>query len=181
MESSIIRFYRNAGTDHAGRGLEEILGWDNGLLESVHDYIQWLFPLDEPSGFNADAPLLTETDRRAFRDDADLAAALRRAFARMMAFYGFCLIEEGGNTKVARTEDWPVRSRDWMRPRNHNYLRLTRIMKSVALLGSPALARALRERLTREYQEAPDLIGATTLRYWQTAGGTNEEVLSSNF
>ena len=51
-ESALITFYRGSGTDHAGRRIDEILSWDDAALESVHDYIQWLFPLDEPSRFN---------------------------------------------------------------------------------------------------------------------------------
>ena len=78
-----------ARTTAAGT-LDTILSWDDGRLEAVHDYIQWLFPLDEPSRFNPSAPLLTAHDRAAFRDP-ELAANLRRALDRMLAFYGFTL------------------------------------------------------------------------------------------
>jgi hypothetical protein len=44
---------------HRGRYLREIQEWPDDQLESVHDYIQWLFPLPEPSGFNVAAPALS--------------------------------------------------------------------------------------------------------------------------
>ena len=65
-DSPLVRFYRGDAPDARGRTLDDILAWDDEQLEAVHDYIQWLFPLDEPSRFNPDAPLLTPADRVAF-------------------------------------------------------------------------------------------------------------------
>ena len=69
-----MRFYRGDGTDSEGRRLEDILRWDDQTLEYVHDFIQWLFPLDEPSAVNPNAPLVTRVDRDAFAADETLAA-----------------------------------------------------------------------------------------------------------
>lgn len=170
-ESLLERFYRGDGTDSEGRRLEDILRWDDQTLEYVHDFIQWLFPLDERSAVNPDAPLVTRVDRDAFAADETLAANLRRAFARMLAFYGFRLNETEG--LVERDEHWPSRSRVWLRPHNHNYLRQTRIIKSLTLLGQPALARAFGEALLKEYERAPDVIGPTTAGFWRRASGGN--------
>jgi hypothetical protein len=140
----------------------------------VHDYIQWLFPLDEPSAFNPDAPLVSAEDRRAFRADPRLAVRLRQALLRMLAFYGFDLEDRDGRPIVVRGQGWEPRSRVWLHPHNHNYLRLTRIMKSLALLGQPQLARALGDALLKEYERAPDLVGVTTARFWRGAHGQAE-------
>ena len=45
-----------------GRYLHDILKWPDKRLESTHDYIQWLFPLPEVSGFNPEAPTLSRPD-----------------------------------------------------------------------------------------------------------------------
>ena len=45
----IIGFYSGTEPDHRGRYLHEIQRWSDDQLEKVHDYIQWLFPLPEPS------------------------------------------------------------------------------------------------------------------------------------
>jgi hypothetical protein len=68
--SPLLDFYRGHGTDAEGRFLKDIWTWENHDLEGVHDFIQWLFPLPEPSQFNPDAPLLTEKDVEAFKDVA---------------------------------------------------------------------------------------------------------------
>ena len=55
--SAITAFLEGRGVDAAGRTFDEIVGLDPFRLEHRHDYIQWLFPLAEPSGAVAGAPL----------------------------------------------------------------------------------------------------------------------------
>eukprot|EP00435_Cladocopium_sp_Y103_P068359 s2_g31.t1 len=45
--------------DCEGRMLDDILRWDDRTMEAVHDYVQWIFPTDEASMFNSQAPLLS--------------------------------------------------------------------------------------------------------------------------
>jgi hypothetical protein len=167
-ETPILRFYGSGGTDHAGRTLEEILAWDDWHLEEVHDYIQWLFPLQEPSRANPCAPLLTADDIASFRRSPPRLEALHRAFVRILAFYGCEAIGSGGDTVIARSSDWPARSANWVRPSNHNHLRLTRIMKSLTLLGLNGEARALALFLL-ELVANPKIraFSRTTVRIWQ--------------
>src|SRR4029079_18828704 len=117
----------------SGRTLDDILQWDDDALEEVHDFIQWLFPLNEASGANWNAPILTRDDIQAFRGDAALRGALRRSLVRMLSFYGFELQDDSPSASIGRAAGWAERSRNWMRPVNHNHLRLTRIMKSLSL------------------------------------------------
>ena len=42
---NLISFYRGQEANNNHVTLQQILAWDDTLLESVHDYIQWLFPL----------------------------------------------------------------------------------------------------------------------------------------
>jgi len=90
----------------------------------------------------------------------------------MLAFYGFRLAETGGTATIERAETWEVRSRAWLHPHNHNYLRLTRNMKSLALLGQSILARALGRALLEEFMRAPNLIGPMTADFWRRASGS---------
>jgi hypothetical protein len=166
METSIVRFYRGTGLDARGRSLDEVLAWDDKRLEDVHDYIQWLFPLDEPSQFNPHAPMLTAADRAAFERDPDLAANLGRAFERMLAFFGLALDQSRQSPRVVRSTQWRDRSAAWLHPGNHNVLRLTRIMKSLCLLGQARLANALYEVLA---DQTRGRVTETTLAYWQDA------------
>jgi hypothetical protein len=164
--SQLVDFYRGAGTDSEGRRLAEIWGWDDDDLEAVHDFIQWLFPLPEPSQFNPDAPLLSDEDIQVFRAEQLLQANLARSFERILAFLGLTWTAEG---KVAEAENFAVRARDvWAVP-NHNWLRVTRILRSLTLLGQPEKARAFYGWLADLYRSGRAPIPANPFRYWTTA------------
>jgi hypothetical protein len=80
-------FYNGTESDHRGRCLREIQEWPDDQLESVHDYIQWLFPLPEPSGFNVAAPVLIRESIGDFLARPDLQENLRVSFLRLMNFW----------------------------------------------------------------------------------------------
>src|SRR5580704_6985905 len=112
--SAIIAFYTGGGRDRRGHTLNDILTWDDDTLEFVHDYIQWLFPLNERSMFNDAAPILTTADIEAFRDDPALRQNLHRSFVRILAFYGFALAETGAVPVVAPGPEFTTRAKDWI-------------------------------------------------------------------
>ena len=90
--ADVVAFYRGEGRDHRGRLLSHILGFNFDELEFHHDYIQWLFPLPEPSGANPSAPLLSSSDIAAFTSDESLRKALLRSPCELMLqFYGMDL------------------------------------------------------------------------------------------
>jgi hypothetical protein len=164
--SRLQDFYRCRGTDAEGRTLEEILAWNDDELEAVHDFVQWLFPLPEPSQFNPDAPLLTENDVSAFKSDSVLQANLMKSFQRILGFLGF---ELAANGKVVESASFSGRVSDvWAVP-NHNWLRITRILRCLTLLGMEAQAHALFERLDVEYNSRRFPIPANTFAYWTKA------------
>src|SRR5271170_590862 len=106
--SRLVDFYRGLTTDTEGRRLEDILVWPDDDLEEIHDFIQWLFPLPEPSQFNPDAPLLSDKDIAAFKSDPLLQANLMKSFERILAFLGLSLSEEkvvDGPSFTARVAD----------------------------------------------------------------------------
>ena len=107
----IIAFYAGQAPDSEGRSLHDIRRWGFDRLESVHDYIQWLFPLRVRSRFNPDAPLLDEATIRRFLHDESLRRELRASFEQMLAFYGFVLREENGQPAVETGPDWDKRQR----------------------------------------------------------------------
>lgn len=167
--SRLIGFYLGSGTDDRGRSFEEILAFADVELEDTHDYIQWLFPLSTPSAFNLSAPMLTGSEIAAFRSDDRLQRNMVRALERMLAFYGFGLIATG-RPKVVKSEAWKQRSAQWLDPYNHNYLRITRILRSLTTVGLSEYAIAFYEALRDAYENAPEgLIPARTFRFWSEA------------
>jgi hypothetical protein len=138
-------FLGRGGADHRGRTLKELLGWPDARLESEHDFIQWLFPLDTPSPVNPLAPVPSRADFAALARDAAVREGSRAAFARMLAFYGLRRDDAAG--RVAKAATWS--GKDWAQHATHNDLRLTRILRSLTLLGlrdeAGALLAALEE------------------------------------
>ena len=113
MDGPVVGFYRHQRPSDSGYLLVEVWGWDHQRLESVHDYIQWLFPLDEPSRAVLSAPVLRPDEIAAFRDDDGLKKALGQSFAVMSGFYGF-RSRQGGDLALA--DDFPNRRRVWLQP-----------------------------------------------------------------
>jgi len=165
----IVRFYNGTGTDDRGRTLEEIQDWPDDSLESVHDFIQWMFPLVERSVANPDAPTLDPAAISKFRSDSELQQNLFHSFIRMLRFYG---LEMKTGHQINVNPNKKARVMEWMRPGNHNYLRITRILKSLSLLGLEKDARALFDCLLDIYaaQDAHrPLIPAQTFQFWKAA------------
>lgn len=162
--SGLLAFYRGQSPDTQGRYIADIWSWDARRLEMIHDYIQWLFPLPEPSRFNPDAPLLTAAEMAAFEEDADLQARALKSLDVMLQFFGLerkdVVITRGGG--FARPH--------WLEPLNHNYLRLTRILLFLGHAGLRTEARALLACLEDiAVREGRGAITPRTLTFWRAA------------
>ena len=171
----LISFYRRQSPDDRGRTLDQVRGFSVPELERVHDYIQWLFPLPERSGANPTAPTLSAEDIEAFTTEPALQAELLASYAVMLGFYGFRLAH--GTSRIERRPDASERISDWLRPGNHNFLRLTRIMRSLTVLGLDDHARSLLGQLEQLYSEYPEVVGDLTISHWRgavTPNGSND-------
>ena len=164
--SRLVDFYRGQAPDGGNRLLPDVWAWGDADLEEAHDYIQWLFPLPEASRFNPDAPLLTEDDITAFRDDRQLRANLRRSFERILSFLGLSLAEDD---RVVEGDNFAARVPDVWAGLNHNWLRITRILRSLKLLGLESEAQALYARLEALSRSGQFPIPPDTLQYWTEA------------
>lgn len=162
----IVEFYEGHGTDAAGRKLNDILAWDDEMLEVVHDYIQWLFPLRDGSQINPQAPRLDSAQMAEFFKRRELRTRVHVAFSRMLAFYGL-RHDMDGTVKPSPT--WPTRSANWLTPYNHNFMRITRILTSLRLLGLDAEAKAFFAALD-DIAKGPyrDVIGSS-YEHWKQA------------
>ncbi|ESO06938.1 hypothetical protein HELRODRAFT_144719, partial [Helobdella robusta] len=105
---------------------------DFDKLESHHGYIQWLFPLTE-HGVNDHAQTLTQQEIKIFKENVNLQKMLLRSYNLMLKFYGFKLeSEETG--KVSLLSNCNERFYN-LCSSPHNFLRITRIIKCLSLLG----------------------------------------------
>ena len=168
-DTRLLDFYAGRGGDHRGRTLSDVHRFPVEMLEHEHDFIQWLFPLRTPSPVSPEAPTLGEQDVEQFRSNDALRIRLQQSFELMLDFYGLALNERDGNLVVQRADTFSLRAKNWLTPGNHNFLRITRILKSMTMLGQDDLARAFLECLTTIFDDYREVIGDRTWRFWSAA------------
>ena len=144
-------FLAGIGPDSRGRDATEVLAFSDEQLEAGHDYIQWLFPLPTQSAAQPDAPVLTESEIRAIRNDPVAADTLRRATERMLRFYA--------------GTSW------WLAWQDHNHLRITRIIRSLELLVGAAPAQRFHKAILDLHASAGAPINTCSLQFWSEAAG----------
>ncbi|KMO33723.1 opioid growth factor receptor-related protein [Methylobacterium aquaticum] len=137
------------GLDGSGRSFPEVLGFDDAQIEGVHDFIQWLFPLREPSRAVPGAPVIGAAEAEAIRHDPWAQDSLTAARARMLFFY--------------------AETKGWLRPYDHNHLRITRILTSLRDLVGLEEARVFHERITALNRAAGSPVNPESLDFWRKA------------
>ena len=145
----MLAFLEGEGTDARGRTIFDVLSFDDAALENTHDYIQWLFPLTEPSSTVPDSPVLTEDEATAVFDSVMAQCTLAAATDRMAAFY--------------RNND------HWLKSADHNHLRITRIIRALRRLRGDAEAEAFRAAILAKVDTTGAPISTRSRGYWQTA------------
>ena len=117
-------------------------------LEDDHTWIQWCFPLQTPSGFNCLAPILDD-------DDVKLLKAMSYTQSTQVGF------AEAYLAYLRVSKGWLSSSHD------HNRRRITRVIKSLVLLGSY-------DEAERVYRQCSEMLinGATdkeSIVWWNNA------------
>lgn len=163
-ESKLIEFIRGHGRDHRGRTLDDVLAMDVFWLEHTHDYVQWLFPIPEPSRANVLAPVLTDADRENFRKDDELKRQHQRALDRMLAFFG---LKRNGN-QIEALPGLNLKDHIWLKAGGHNHLRITRMIRSLHYCHQPALAKAVQSAFV-SIGRARGQVGGQSIEYWTQA------------
>lgn len=159
--SKIIDFYLEKDTDCEGRTLSEIWQCRDDWFETTHNYVQWLFPLADLSNFNEDAPILTEEDIALFKSNLTLATNLVSSFFRFLKFLGL----EYKNDKVIKAENY--RDVMFVYP-NHNWFRISRVLKSLKILGQHKYALTFFEFLETMHIMEQN-VTENTFQHWKEA------------
>lgn len=151
MNQELVDFYSDVGRDSKGRKLQDILAWeDPNEWEKCHDFIQWVFPLPEPSRFNPDAPLLDAETLQVFRTTPRIYRNVTKAY--LMA-HRFLFVKE------------PT----WLEPGDHNHLRITRIIRFLNLMGSTKMSSQIHKHAVELAEANPGAVSKTTLEFWRQA------------
>ena len=163
----LVNFYDPSvkGKDANNRTLAQMLAWTDDKLESRHDYIQILFPLPEGSPFNPSAPIINREVFNAFRSRSVLRDNLRKSLDRMLHFYGFKFETDGS---VVLGAHYQAAFQNWVKRFNHNHLRITRIIRSLRVLGLEGEAASFFKALESVYERS-GRISEKSLMFWTRA------------
>lgn len=134
-----VMFHRNAlrllGTDVTIDVIHKTWPGNYELLEGYHAYIQWLFPIPTQSMFNEDSFALEPAEARIIRETPECRERVARSYVMMLDFYGLELADAAtGKLRPSRN------AADRLRHLNsspHNWLRMTRILTALGMLGYP--------------------------------------------
>jgi hypothetical protein len=155
-------------------------------MELCHDYIQWLFPTDEKSRFNPDAPFLGEEVQRVFHNDGEIRGNFIRGLQHFYCFLGLCRIG-GSDTSVplhvTKLENFDARFlRCWRGPDNHNWRRITRVLRCLRLIGMADEQLALYAALEAIIAEHPGSLGEESIAFWRSeVAAVRKHTISNEF
>jgi len=145
----IVGFLEGKTPDHKGRILAMLLQQTDHQAETTHDYIQWLFPLDELSRSVMGAPVLNELDIEDIRH-SKLA-----------------------QQNLAKSANWFLgfleRNDHWITKYDHNHLRITRVIKSLRLLASDEAADEFRDKTLSLAGDKLNLIDPNAKDFWDSS------------
>ena len=132
--NKLIEFYLHNGTDDYGRSLKDMWTWDHFQLEKVHDYIQWMFPTATPSQYNHNAPLVDAETIEVFKNSSELQSYL---ITSSFIFERFLDLDNP--------------NAHWLTNKNHNFLRITRVIESLMVLNCRPRAHQFYGRVEKAY------------------------------
>ena len=159
--------------DGENRTLDDILKFTDNELEYHHDFIQILFPLPERSPINPRAPVINKETRDAFVQRQELRQQYFRSLVCIARFYGFDITSETiANDKVAifmkpDPQRFDRNSKLWRTRFGHNHLRITRIIRSLRVLGMEDLAHGFWQTLVNN--DKTNSISERTFMFWERA------------
>lgn len=149
MSQVILEFLEGDGVDHRGRKVSDILAFTHEDLECDHEFIQWLFPLLEPSQMVPSAPCLEEQYITLIKSSITAQVSLENGLLLMSGFYRA--------------------TRHWLQEGDHNHRRITRIIKSTDMLLRPSAALSFYTNIlsifASNYLDAP----VEARRMWKNA------------
>jgi hypothetical protein len=131
-----------------GRNLSDIWSYGDKQIEETHDFIQFLFPLNEPSKSSFHGFYLKEDD---------VLEIIQSNEAKK---------------NIIKSSEWFIgfldRNTNWQQGYNHNQLRITRVIKCLRLLVGDDAADHWRDRVI-EFVEDTTSISDECLNFWMSA------------
>jgi len=145
----IVGFLEGVTPDNRGRMLSHIHQLSDEQMESTHDYIQWLFPTDQPSQSNYDAPVLSPLDIEDLQQNKKAIDNLKVSAEWFLGFLS--------------------RHNYWISKYDHNHLRITRVITSLRLLIGDDDADQFLSSILELIKGKEGQIGQKPIQFWMQA------------
>ena len=143
----IVEFLEGTGIDNHGRRLDQLLTESDEYWERTHDFIQWLFPLDEESRSVRGSPVLAEE--------------------HILAICGSESARNNIQRSVTRYKDFLAGTTNWRSGYDHNHLRISRVTKCLRLLVDDQAADSFKYWVAGQLGDQNDSIHAESRRHWR--------------
>ena len=145
----IVGFLEGKTPDNRGRMLSMLWRQTDDDAENNHDYIQWVFPLDEPSQAVNGAPVLNDFDIDEIRENQLAIGNLEESVCWFLGFL--------------------ERNDHWVTNYDHNHLRITRTIKSLRFLTNDLVADRFRDKVIELAGDNLSLINQKARDFWASA------------
>jgi hypothetical protein len=143
------KFLLNKCTDYKGRKLKDILKFSNNKIEETHDFIQLIFPLNEPSFFSSNKNYIKSSEQ------------LKELKSNLQI-----------KKNILNSADWFIsflsKNNHWITHYDHNHLRITRMIKSVRLIVGNAEANNIYNKII-SIEGVLINVSKKSLKYWKEA------------
>ena len=149
QENGVLGFLNGTAADIHGRKFDDVIAFSDEQIEHTHNFIQWLFPLSEPSLSVPGSPCLSDADVTAIRNSR---AAIENLIKAADWFFDFL-----------------VRNQHWVKNYDHNHLRITRVIKSLRLLVGDENAHQFQEEVTKVVGDRISTIDPKARQFWKMA------------
>jgi len=147
--TNILQFLEGKTENIYGKTISDIWVFNDSQIEREHNFIQWLFPTSTPSVSVPGSPVLSFEEIEKIRESELAIDNLHKS-----ADWYFNFLE---------------RNTFWIKPHDHNHLRITRVIQSIRLLSDPDDAAFFREQIIRLIGNKLSIIPAKTQKFWKEA------------
>ena len=149
QENVVLGFLNGTAADIYGRTFEDVMAFSDEQIERTHNFVQWLFPLPEPSLSVPGSPCLSDAEINTIKDSGAAVANLNMAADWFL--------------------DFLVRNEHWIKAYDHNHLRITRVIKSLRLLSGDEAAEWFKASVIRSAGDGIVTISVKARRFWEDA------------
>jgi hypothetical protein len=154
--------------DDRGSTLASTLRRDNDWFEEHRYFVQWMFPIAERSQAKQDGPMLSQSEFLRLAEDRRVREGVMSGVVRLLRFLGLRLnAHEDG---VAEGDNWEIEWHRWARFAGHNDMRVSRMLRCLALMGQADLAKGIYLSLERLLRQTRGVETAEpALAFWRAA------------